>query len=229
MRLTATGLSFAYKNSSVALDDISFEVSGDCVGLLGPNGAGKTTLLSLLTGAFSVQSGSLSPSAESARVGYVPQDLRIDPTLTTEQFVAYCAWLKELPVRQWDGQISRVLDLLDIGDYRRTRVGALSGGLRRRVALAQAFLGEPTLVVLDEPSNALDPAQRHDLLGLLRSLKGEVGIVLSSHLVEDVVATADDIIILNRGRLAWAGALRTVAQPPHAAAELEQFFLSVTG
>lgn len=140
---------------------MTFDVEGDCVGLLGPNGAGKSTLLSLLTGALPLQSGSLLPGREGGQLGYVPQDLRIDPSLTVEQFLAYCAWLKKLPRAGWGLQISRVLELTDVQDRRSARVGSLSGGLLRRVALAQALLGQPSMIVLDEPTNALDPGQRH--------------------------------------------------------------------
>lgn len=230
MQLQASGVSHSYSRGAVrAVDAVTFDVEGDCVGLLGPNGAGKSTLLSLLTGALPLQSGSLLPGREGGQLGYVPQDLRIDPSLTVEQFLAYCAWLKKLPSARWEGQISRALEMTDVEDRRSARIGSLSGGVRRRVCLAQAMLGDPALIVLDEPTNALDPGQRHALRSLLRSLKSTVGIVVSTHLVEDLVAVADAIVILDHGRVAWQGQLAEVVTGPNPAAELEQFFLSVTG
>lgn len=230
MQLQASGVSHSYSRGAVrAVDAVTFDVEGDCVGLLGPNGAGKSTLLSLLTGALPLQSGSLLPGREGGQLGYVPQDLRIDPSLTVEHFLAYCAWLKKLPRAGWELQISRVLELTDVQDRRSARVGSLSGGLLRRVALAQALLGEPSMIVLDEPTNALDPGQRHALRSLLREVKSTVGIVVSTHLVEDVVAVADAIVILDQGRVAWQGRLDEIVTGPNPAADLEQFFLTVTG
>lgn len=101
--------------------------------------------------------------------------------------------------------------------------------MRRRVALAQAMLGRPSLIVLDEPSNGLDPGQRYGLRSLLQSVKWQVGIVVSTHLVEDVVAVADAVVILDRGQVAWQGPLAQIATGPNPAAELERFFLTVTG
>lgn len=230
MHLRASQLSFSYRRSTAkALDAVSYDVEGSCIGLLGPNGAGKSTLLSLMTGALRLQTGTLAPGPGSQRLGYVPQDLGIDPSLTVEQFLAYCAWLKRLPAREWDLHIGSALEAMDVTGHRSARIGSLSGGLRRRVALAQAMLGRPSLIVLDEPSNGLDPGQRYGLRSLLQSVKSRVGIVVSTHLVEDVVAVADAVVILDRGRVAWQGPLAQIVTGSSPAAELERFFLTVTG
>lgn len=230
LRLTARGVSYTYRRGRVeALRDVGFEVEGGCVGLLGPNGAGKSTLLGLLTGALPLRSGSITPAVDPGRLGYVPQDLAVDPSLSVEQFLGYAAWLKKIPARAWRTQTGQVLEMLDLTDRRTDRVGTLSGGLRRRVSLAQAMLGQPRLIVLDEPTTALDPAQRKSLLTLIASVADEVGVVLSTHLVEDVVAVADAIVVLDQGAAVWHGPLSQVASGPNPAAELEEFFLSVTG
>lgn len=128
VHLSASQLSYSYRRSTAkALDAVSFDVEGACVGLLGPNGAGKSTLLSLMTGALRLQTGTLAPGPGSERLGYVPQDLGIDPSLTVEQFLAYCAWLKRLPAREWDAQICSALEAMDVTGHRSARIGSLSG------------------------------------------------------------------------------------------------------
>lgn len=230
MRLSAEEVSFEYRRSRVrALRGVSFAVDGRCVGLLGPNGAGKSTLMSLLTGALAPQSGAVGVDGAPGVIGFVPQDLRIDPHLSCEEFLAYCAWLRKLPSRSWAAETARVLEALHLTDRRREKVGSLSGGLRRRLAVAQALLGDPGVVVLDEPTSALDPAQRRSLLDLVGVIKDQVGVVLSTHLIEDVVAVADAIVVLDQGTVVWDGPLGQVAPGPDRAGQLESFFLSVTG
>lgn len=187
--------------------------------------------MGLVTGALPLQRGSISVHAQNPLVGYVPQELHMDPSLACGQFLDYCAWLKKLPRRQWAAERRRVLSQVGLEGREHCKVGALSGGMRRRLGLSQALLGSPDWVVLDEPTNALDPAQRRALLTLLRRMVGEdVGMLVSTHLVEDAARLADDLVIVSQGRVAWQGTAAELGPDAAArSARLESLFLSVVG
>jgi ABC-2 type transport system ATP-binding protein len=202
-----------------ALDDIDLSLGAGITGLLGPNGAGKTTMLRILATALAPDRGELSvlgedPAESSGRVavrrrlGYVPQETGFPRGFTAFAFVDYMAILKE-----WDDaasrhqEVRRVLDLVGLGDVATKRVSALSGGQRRRVVLAQAMLGLPDLLILDEPTAGLDPAQR----GRLRDVLGRAGesatVLISTHQTEDVAALCERVIVLDGGRVLFDGAV----------------------
>lgn len=185
--------------------------------------------MGLVTGALAVQRGSISVHSENRLVGYVPQEMQVDPSLTCAQFLDYCSWLKKIPRRTWPSERQRVLAQVGLARHAQDKVGSLSGGMRRRLGIGQAFLGEPAWVVLDEPTNALDPAQRRALLLLLRGMVGEgVGMLVSTHLVEDAVTLADDLVILSQGSVAWQGAAADLgADAATRSQQLEALFLSV--
>ncbi len=202
-----------------ALDDVDLALGAGITGLLGPNGAGKTTMLRILATALAPDRGELSvlgqdPAVSEGRVavrrrlGYVPQETGFPRGFTAFAFVDYMAILKE-----WDDatsrhrEVRRVLDLVGLGDVAPKRIGALSGGQRRRVVLAQAMLGLPDLLILDEPTAGLDPAQRSRLRDVL-SLAGESATVLiSTHQTEDVAALCERVIVLDGGRVLFDGAV----------------------
>ena len=200
-----------------ALDGVSFDLRPGVTGLLGPNGAGKTTLLRVLATVSAPDAGSvlalgLDPRRADARLdlrgrlGYLPQEPGFHARFTAFEFVDYVAILKELHQRHArHEEVRRVLDLVGLGDVRRKRIKALSGGMRRRVALAQALLGDPDLLVLDEPTAGLDPEQRLRF----RELVGQLGegrtVLLSTHQTEDVVALCHQVLVLHLGQLRFAG------------------------
>ena len=200
-----------------ALDGVSFDLRPGVTGLLGPNGAGKTTLLRVLATVSAPDAGSvlalgLDPRHAGARLdlrgrlGYLPQEPGFHARFTAFEFVDYVAILKELHQRHArHEEVRRVLDLVGLGDVRRKRIKALSGGMRRRVALAQALLGDPDLLILDEPTAGLDPEQRLRF----RELVGQLGegrtVLLSTHQTEDVVALCHQVLVLHLGQLRFAG------------------------
>ncbi|GAA2809460.1 ABC transporter ATP-binding protein [Kitasatospora paracochleata] len=184
-------------------------------GLLGPNGAGKTTLLRTLATAVPAQGGTLTicgrevrseRSARSARrsIGYLPQDFGYYPAYSVYDFVRYCAWLRDVPARAAHLEAVRSIESVGLGDHMHTRMKALSGGMLRRAGVASAIVGSPSLLLLDEPTVGLDPAQRLQFRELIRSLK-DTAVVLSTHLVEDVAAVCDEVVVMRDGEFVFRG------------------------
>ena len=200
-----------------ALDGVTFDLMPGVTGLLGPNGAGKTTLLRVLATVSAPDSGSvdalgLDPRHTDqrldlrGRLGYMPQEPGFHARFTAFEFVDYVAILKELHQRRArHEEVRRVLELVGLGAMRGKQIKALSGGMRRRVALAQALLGDPDLLVLDEPTAGLDPEQRLRFRELVSRLGEGRTVVLSTHQTEDVVALARHVMVLHLGRLRFAG------------------------
>ena len=216
--VTITGLDKSYGHTT-ALSGVDLALAPGITGLLGPNGAGKTTILRILATALAADRGSVrilgeDPTTTDGRVavrrrlGYVPQETGFPRGFTAFAFVDYLAILKEwtdLPTRH--EEVRRVVDLVGLSDVATKRVSALSGGQRRRVVLAQALLGRPDLLVLDEPTAGLDPAQR----GRLRDVLGRAGetstVVISTHQTEDVAALCERVVVLDGGRVLFDGAV----------------------
>lgn len=195
--------------------------------MLGPNGAGKSTLLGLVTGSLRMQEGAIDVAGASGLVGYVPQDLQIDLSLTCREFLQYCAWLKRLPSSTWESEAIRVLGMVGLDQASHQKVKSLSGGMLRRLAVSQALLGRPGLIVLDEPTNALDPAQRHSLLQTIRMMSTDVFVLLSTHLVEDAAAVADSVVVLDQGKVAWAGPVTDLGPAAELGPRLQELFFKI--
>ena len=213
--VTADGVRKTW-GDTLALDSATFRVGAGVTGLLGANGSGKTTTLGLLLGMHAPDAGSLSvlgldPATQGAeirgRVGYAPEHDTLPPDVAAYEIVAHLAELRGLPHREAAGRASDVLFELGLGEERLRPVGTMSTGQRQRVKLAQAIAADPTLVLLDEPTNGLDPMQREEMLRLVRRVADELGIhvLLSSHLLEEVERVADAVIILDRGRTVATG------------------------
>ena len=206
-----------------ALDGVSLGLSPGVSGLLGPNGAGKTTLLRLLATVASPDAGRLEilgrdpASAEQRlairrRLGYMPQEPGFHRAFSAFEFVDYVAILKELTDRRTrHAEVRRVLELVGLSDQRHRRIRALSGGMRRRVALAQALLGDPELLVLDEPTAGLDPEQRLRFRQVISGLGADRVVLLSTHQTEDVAALCRHVVVLHRGRVRFTGSPRQLA------------------
>jgi ABC-2 type transport system ATP-binding protein len=212
----ADGLSRRY-GATRALDEVGLNLERGITGLLGPNGAGKTTLLSILATVSEPDAGRVSvfgldprDGAERVeirrRLGYLPQDLGYHRHFTVAAFLDYVAILKEITGRRDRAEeVARVLAAIGLQDRARTRIRALSGGMRQRLGIAQALLGRPDLLILDEPTAGLDPEQRLRFRELLSGLPGDPVIVLSTHQADDIAAICPQVIVLLEGRVQFAG------------------------
>ncbi len=207
-----------------ALQRVSFAAGAGITGVLGPNGAGKTTLLRILATVLSRDRGTVEldgldpgtdPLPYRRRLGYMPQEPGFHPNFTVFDFVDYLAVLKEMTSRRpRHDEVRRVIDLVGLTGASATRIRKLSGGQRRRVALAQALLGDPDLLVLDEPTAGLDPQQRLRFRQLLSGVAADRIVILSTHLTDDVAAIANHIVVLDQGTVRFDGTapeLATVA------------------
>ncbi|MET8632537.1 ATP-binding cassette domain-containing protein [Streptomyces sp. NPDC004680] len=196
----------------LAVDGLDLALKAGVHGLLGPNGAGKTTLMRALSTVVKPAGGSLTllgaqvdGRADLREVrrglGYLPQQFGFYPPFTVREFVEYMAWLKEVPKAAIPDAVQRAIDRVALTDKADTKMKALSGGTLRRAGIAQAIVNDPELLLLDEPTVGLDPEQRLDFRDLLRDLGADTCVLVSTHLVEDVVAACTDVILVNEGRL----------------------------
>ena len=199
-----------YYGTTRAVEDVSFHVpAGAVAALLGPNGSGKSTLMRVLTGYLSPTSGRVSvggvdvanrPLAARRQLGYLPEQVSLYPELTVQRFLAFVAAVKGLGGSARRAAVSDVIERCGLTDVARKLTGKLSKGYRQRVGLAQALVGDPPLLVLDEPTVGLDPVQTVEMRGLLRGLAGRT-VLLSTHILSEASALCSHILILDRGRL----------------------------
>ena len=216
--VTVAGLGKSFGRTT-AVRDVSFDVPLGVTGLLGPNGAGKTTLLRILATVLAPDRGRIDvfghdPTDQNGRVairrrlGYVPQEPGFHRNFTAFEFVDYVAILKEWTDRRArHDEVRRVLALVDLTSVAGRKIKALSGGMRRRVALAQALLGDPRLLVLDEPTAGLDPEQRMRFREVVSRLGENRCVVLSTHQTEDVGALCDRVVVMDDGTVRFSGPL----------------------
>jgi len=200
-----------------ALDGVSFTVgAGEVLGLLGPNGSGKTTILRILTGYLRPSRGTATvggvdvvahPLEARRHVGYVPEDVPLYDWMRVSELLAFMARIKGLSGTSLARAIDGVMERLELREVARTPIGKLSRGFRQRVGIAQALLGDPPVLVLDEPTNGLDPRQIIELRSLLRGLAGARTLVVASHMLGEVEKVADRVAILLDGRLLAVRAL----------------------
>lgn len=217
MQIVITGLSKSYRGGVRALDDVTLEFGSGMTGLLGANGAGKTTLMRILTGIVKPSAGTVTVgghdlasttgrSAVKRMLGYLPQELDLYPDLSGREFLDYVALLKGIddkPARR--RQIDALLERVALTEVSRRRIGGYSGGMRRRLGIAQALLGDPRLVIVDEPTAGLDPEERMRFRALLASLGQDRAVILSTHILDDVAQTCPRVAALAAGRLVYDG------------------------
>jgi ABC-2 type transport system ATP-binding protein len=199
-----------------AVAGVSLEVGPGVFGLLGPNGAGKTSLLRVLATVIPPSSGRLrllgrdpgsyGPRREiRRRLGYLPQHLGYYPGFTVADFVEYFALLKDMPPGKVPRAVAAAIEHVGLGDKARARLRTLSGGMLRRVGIAQAIVNEPELLLLDEPTAGLDPEQRVSFRALLRDFGQRATVVVSTHLVEDVGAACSEVALMHQGKIVFHG------------------------
>ncbi|MBL7258625.1 ATP-binding cassette domain-containing protein [Actinoplanes sp. LDG1-01] len=200
----------------LAVDGLDLKLGVGVHGLLGPNGAGKTTLMRALSTVERPSGGRLRLLGEDAtdgralralraRLGYLPQHFGFYPRFTVREYVEYVAWLREMPKADIPEAVQRVIDRVGLADRADSRLRTLSGGMLRRVGVAQAIVNSPDVLLLDEPTVGLDPEQRVEFRTLLRDLGTDSCVLVSTHLVEDVVAACSDVVMVNLGKLVWQG------------------------
>lgn len=196
-----------------ALKDVSLHMKQGMFGLLGPNGAGKTTLMKVLTTLTAKSGGEVSicgiPVEKGAQVrsmiGYLPQDFSMYGNMTAQEALDYLAVLSGLSSAQRRKRVPEMLEKVNLSEQRKTRVRAMSGGMRRRLGIAQAIIHDPKVIVVDEPTAGLDPEERVRFRNLLCEIARERLVILSTHIVGDIEATCEDIAVLNGGRILYQG------------------------
>src|SRR5512141_370879 len=213
-------LSKAYKGVQ-ALKDFNLKLTPGILGLLGPNGAGKSTLMRMLATITKPTEGTIlwngrdvvkDPEALRSVLGYLPQDFGVYPNLSAQEFLEYMAAIKGMSGDKARRRISDLLDLVNLREAARRPLGGYSGGMRQRVGIAQALLNDPLLLIVDEPTVGLDPEERVRFRNLLSDLSGERIVILSTHIVSDVEATATRIALVHKGQLLCESAPENLLQ-----------------
>jgi len=208
--------------SKTALDDFSLTIeSGGVFGLVGPNGAGKSTLMKIIATLLRPTSGQVlldginiqkSPSTMRKVLGYLPQDVAVYPNLSAREFLQYAASLKNLSGKAAKQQIDDLLTIFHLTDAGSRRLSDFSGGMRQRVGISAALLGDPQVIVVDEPSVGLDPEERIGLRNLLCDLAQTRIVLLSTHIISDIETTASALAVIQHGKLLFHGTPQTFTQ-----------------
>ena len=204
-----------------AIDQVSLEIrQGDIVGLLGPNGAGKTTAMRVLAGYFAPTSGKVwisgsnmaaDPEKAKKRVGYLPETVHLYGDMTVLEFLDFAAKVKGIRASERSKRVEETLYLCGIWDVRQRLIGQLSKGYKQRVGFAQALVGDPEVLILDEPTTGLDPEQIHKIRMLIRELGKTRTILISTHILPEVSMVCDRVLIMNEGRLVADGTVDELA------------------
>ncbi|ONI45258.1 hypothetical protein AN641_04345 [Candidatus Epulonipiscioides gigas] len=202
------------QNKVIALNNISLKISTGIVGMLGDNGAGKSTLIKILVtllsktkGEIKIDNFTLPKDVESIRniLGYLPQDFDMFGTLTVYEAMYYVCSLKDVPINNRAQEIEHLLQKVNLIDKKDFKVNQLSGGMKQRLGIATSFIGDPKLIILDEPTVGLDPIERLNFRNLVSDFSKDRLIILSSHIISDISMLCDDIIIMKKGNLLYCG------------------------
>jgi len=219
--LRLESLGFTYGKGGAAVSDLDLALAPGIVGLLGPNGAGKSTLMRMLATLAKPTTGRIlwngvdiarEPDALRRTLGYLPQEFGVYPALSAREFLRYIAAVKGLPHSTTAARVDECLERVGLADAAGQRLGGYSGGMRQRVGIAQALLNDPQLLIVDEPTVGLDPEERMRFRHLLTDLAGERLVMLSTHIVSDVEASATMLAIMDRGRLRFHGTPEALIQ-----------------
>jgi len=224
-------------DSNYALSGLNFEIkSGGVFGLLGPNGAGKSTLMKILATLVEPTKGSCildgtdickRPNAMRQVLGYLPQEVAIYPNLTAPEFLDYIASLKSIKANDAKKQIETLLSIFNLSPYKKRRLSDYSGGMRQRVGISAALLGDPKVIIVDEPSVGLDPVERINLRNLLMDMAKERIVILSTHIISDIETTATELALIQEGKLLFRGTAKEFTQNTNG--DMEAAYLSHVG
>ncbi|QSX78685.1 ABC transporter ATP-binding protein [Agrilutibacter solisilvae] len=214
VELALESVGYRYRGGHQAVTDVGLRLGPGIVGLLGPNGAGKSTLMRVLSTLARATAGRVlwrgediarRPDALRAELGYLPQDFGVYEALSAREFLAFLAAVKSLPARAVAGRVEECLEMVGLHDVADRRLGDYSGGMRQRVGIAQALLNDPSLLIVDEPTVGLDPEERLRFRHLLAELAGQRLVILSTHIVSDIEASAGELAIMAGGQLRFHG------------------------
>lgn len=226
----------------VAVDALSFSLDeGQVLGFLGPNGAGKSTTMKMLTGFLPPSEGTAKvagfdvfehPMEVRRRIGYLPETPPLYPEMTVRAYLTFVATLKGVPRRSLPSEVERCTEAVGITRESGRVIGNLSKGFKQRVGIAQALLGSPPVLILDEPTEGLDPRQRSEMRALVRSLGLKHTVILSTHLLHEVAATCDRVLIIDQGKMRAFDTIEALSRRDDAAEgspqTLEQVFIQLT-
>ena len=211
MKLTITNLTKTYKNGVKAIDNLSLEIGTGMFGLLGPNGAGKSSLMRTIATLQSADSGTITfndinvlkdPMSLRKILGYLPQSFGVYPKMSAEELLNYFASLKGVSSKSdREKLVKEVLEITNLYDVRKKYVAGYSGGMKQRFGIAQLLLNNPKLIIVDEPTAGLDPAERNRFLNVLREVGTNCTVIFSTHIVDDVKELCNEMAILNGGRI----------------------------
>jgi len=212
--LSLESVTYCYKRGHEAVSGLDLNLGPGILGLLGPNGAGKSTLMRILATLAKPSAGKVrwngedtaaKPDGLRASLGYLPQDFGVYPALSAREFLDFLAAVKGLHGAQARTRVDECLALVGLSDVADKRLGDFSGGMRQRVGIAQALLNDPQLLIVDEPTVGLDPEERMRFRHLLTDLAGQRLVILSTHIVSDVEASATSLAIMSKGKLRFHG------------------------
>lgn len=220
MKLTIKNVTRAYKGK-IAVEEVSCELTPGVYGLIGPNGSGKTTLMRMLSDILKPLHGEIFVNGENIRIlddryrdliGYLPQDCGFYNYFTANRFLQYMSSLKGLSKREADLKIDKLLRLVHLQEQKDQKIGKFSGGMKRRLGIAQALLNDPKILILDEPTAGLDPKERVHFRNLLSEVSGDRIVILSTHIISDIEYIAKEVLVLKNGRLVKQEAPETILQ-----------------
>lgn len=222
--LRLDGVGFQYPGGHAAVDDVSLSLGPGILGLLGPNGAGKSTMMRMLATLTRPTAGriiwkgidiSRQPDALRVSLGYLPQDFGVYPALSAREFLRYLAAVKGLPQKLARHRVDACIEQVGLTADADRRLGDFSGGMRQRVGIAQALLNDPQLLIADEPTVGLDPGERLRFRHLLTELGGQRLVILCTHIVSDVEASATTLAVMRKGKLVFSGAPDALLERAH--------------
>ena len=235
--LTLKHITKKFKDKT-ALNDVSLELDPGIYGLLGPNGAGKSTLMNIITGNIRPTEGKVLWDGADIRelggrfrslIGYAPQQQGLYNSFSGRRFLSYMAALKGIPKKEVSSEIERVLSYVNLQEAADRAVGGYSGGMKQRILIAQAILGEPKLIVLDEPTAGLDPKERVRIREQIKELSGDKLILVSTHVVSDITPIAKEILLIRSGNVIDRDTVESLCRKYGESRDLEEVYMHIFG